>query len=118
MPGQNQSDYYEESFLRTRERLIRVLGAPTVDCIVARAVREIEHAHPAIGSLTCHDHEVDLAGVREALASAREDEVRDTYNALNGVLIVIVARLLGREVAARLAEGAGIPGSLIPGGVI
>jgi hypothetical protein len=117
VPGPNQSDYYEQSFLRTRERLIRVLGAPTVDRIISRAVREIEHAHPAIAFLRCDDHEVELTGVRKALESVGEDEVRDTYNALNGVLIVIVARLLGREVAARLTEGTGIPGSLIPGGI-
>jgi hypothetical protein len=114
--GATQLDYYEHSFLTTRERLIRVLGCPTVDRIVERAAREVERAHPAIGQLRWDDDEIDLTLVRQALDDAGPDEVRDAYNALNGVLIVIVARLLGREVATRLTEGIAVSEWLIPGG--
>lgn len=97
--------YYETSFGELRERLVRVLGAPTVNRLVDRAVAEISRSHPAISSLRCQDDEVQFHDVRRALSEASDAQIRDTFTALNGVLLLVVARILGREIADRLTEG-------------
>jgi hypothetical protein len=102
---QPELDYYEASFVDLRERLIRVLGSATVNRLVERSVVEIRGAHPGIEGLRCEDDEVVFQDVREALSDASAEEVRDSFTALNGVLMVLVARLLGREIADRLTEG-------------
>ena len=109
--------YYEKTFVELRERLIRVLGIPTVNRLVDRAVTEIRGVHPGIASLRCDDEGVVFDGVREALAGARDDELRDTFAALSGVLLLIVARLLGREIAHRLTEGLSVAEYLQNGGL-
>ncbi len=97
--------YYETSFDDLRESLIRVLGAPTVNRLVDRAVTEIARAHPGIASLRCQGDEVIFEGVRSAFADATDDQIRDAFTALNGVLLVFLARLLGKEIADRLTDG-------------
>ena len=97
--------YYETAFTELRERLIRVLGAPTVTRLIERAVVEISAAHPGIASLRCDDNTVIFDSVRAAFAEAQEDEIRNAFAALNGVLLLIVARLLGNQIAERLTEG-------------
>jgi hypothetical protein len=43
--------------------------------------------------------------VRAAMAEEPRERVRDAFMALAGVLVLLVARLLGREIATRLTEG-------------
>lgn len=112
-----QLEFYESSFIELRERLIRVLGAPTVNRLVDRAVAEISLVHPGISSLRCEDERIVLDGVRGAFAAAEEAEVRAAFTALNGVLLLLVARLLGREIAERLTEGISIAEYLRVGAV-
>lgn len=109
--------YYETSFADLRERLIRVLGAPTVNRLVDRAVAEISRAHPGISSLRCRDDEVVFDDVRHALSEATDVEIRDTFSALYGVLLLVVARLLGKEIADRLTEGLSVAEYLRRGGL-
>jgi hypothetical protein len=101
----NDFDYYEEKFVELRERLIRVLGVPTVNRLIDRAVAEISRPHPAMATLRCEDDVMVFAGVKAALADAPPEEMRDAFMALAGVLVLLVARLLGREIASRLTEG-------------
>ena len=109
--------YYESAFTELRERLIRVLGAPTVTRLIERAVAEISAAHPRIASLRCDDNTVMFESVRAAFAEAQEDEMRDAFAALNAVLLLIVARLLGNQIAERLTEGLTVADILHKGGL-
>jgi hypothetical protein len=97
--------YYQTGFTELRERLIRVLGAPTVNRLIDRSVAEISRAHPGIASLRCEDDELRFEGVGQAFAEASDDEIRNTFAALTGVLLLLIARLLGSELADRLTEG-------------
>lgn len=106
--------FYEASFTRLRERLIRVLGVMTVNRLIDRAVVEIARAHPAIANLRCEDDEVELTEVRAAMASSTPEQIRDAFMALDGVLLLLVARLLGREIAVRLTEGMTLEDHLPP----
>ena len=77
---------------------------PTVDRLIERAVAEISRPHPAFTGLRVADETLDFGTVRTRFQNATDDEVRDSYGALNAVLILLVARLLGREIALRLTE--------------
>ena len=48
-----RSDEQERSFCELREKLIRILGVPTVNRLIERAVVEIGRAHPAMAGLRC-----------------------------------------------------------------
>jgi hypothetical protein len=109
-------EFHERSFDQLRERLLRVLGTPTVNTLIERSTIEIGKAHPAVAALRCKDDSIDFSGMREALSGASPEEVRDAFTALNGVLLLLVARLLGREIAARLTEGVTIEEFLEPRG--
>jgi hypothetical protein len=96
--------YYEGEFNQLREKLIRILGMPTVDRLIERSVVEIAGAHPSVAGLKIEDGELEFDGLRSDLLDATDAKVRDTFTALTGVLLLLVARLLGREIALRLTE--------------
>lgn len=97
-------DYHESEFIRLRDRLIRILGMPTVDRLIERSIVELAGSHPALEGLNVKDEVLVFDDVRRQLADASDDQVRASYGALNAVLILLVARLLGREIAVRLTE--------------
>lgn len=100
-----RSDEQERSFCELREKLIRILGVPTVNRLIERAVVEIGRAHPAMAGLRCDGDQIRFDEVRRALAECNEADIQAGYTALNGVLLLLLARLLGRELALRLTEG-------------
>jgi hypothetical protein len=95
-------EFYETSFSELRERLIRVLGSPTVNRLIDRAVVEMAQAHPQMSSLQCEDDDIFFEEVRRAYTGSADEDVRDGFMALSGTLLLLVARLLGREIAERL----------------
>lgn len=97
-------DYHETEFVRLRDRLVRILGMPTVDRLIERSCTEIAAPYPAFQCLQTANDALDFQGVRRELANATDDQVRAHYGALNAVLVLLVARLLGREIALRLTE--------------
>ena len=99
---------YEDSFRELREKLIRILGTPTVNRLIERAAIEIEQPHPAMRHLRCEDDEISFGAVRTAMREDADADPRASYTALNGVLLLLVARLLGRELALRLTEGVSV----------
>jgi hypothetical protein len=96
---------HRDDFLRLREQLIRSLGVHTVDLIIERGAAEISPTYPSMALIRCNDFEVDFGDVAAAMEGKSEDEIRAAFTALNGVLLLILARLLGKENALRLAEG-------------
>jgi hypothetical protein len=114
----DQLTYHETAFRELREQLIRVLGAPTVNRMIERSATEISAVHSGMASLRCVDDDIKFDGVRRAFAEASDEEIRDAFAALNGVLLLIVARILGKELARRLTEGLPIVQQLRRGGAI
>ena len=98
------TEYYERDFTQLRERLIRVLGMPTVDRLIERSAVEIARVHPAAGKVRIEEGEITFEEMRRHLEQASEDDIRNEFTALIGVLLLLVARLLGREIAHRLTE--------------
>lgn len=97
--------YYEQQFLDLHERLIRILGVLTVNRLLHRACVEIGRAHPAVLKIRCDEDSISMDGLNDELAGASDEEIRETFQRLNAVLLLLVARLLGNEVARRLTEG-------------
>ena len=108
MQGQDPSDAHEQTFRELREKLIRILGVQTVNRLIERAVLEIALVHPGLASLRVQGDDIELEAVHHDLAGRPESEIQAGYTALNGVLLLLVARLLGREIALRLTEGVSV----------
>jgi hypothetical protein len=100
-------ELHRHAFLRLREQLVRILGVQTVDLIIERGAAEISPAFPAMSLMRFVESEVNLDAVVAALDGKSEPEVRAAFDALNGVILLILARLLGKEVALRMADGEG-----------
>jgi hypothetical protein len=105
VPEGNRREDEERGFRELREKLIRILGVPTVNRLIDRATTEIARVHPAMALLRCDGDEMSFDDVRRAFGDSSDADVRAGYTALNGVLLLLVARLLGREIALRLTEG-------------
>lgn len=112
----NGYTYYEDEFLRLHSRLTDILGVTTTNRLIERAVIEASEAHTSLRSLACDEETLNFDGVRASLADATPEEVRDPFMALNGVLMLLLARLLGRAVAQRLTEGTLVGSMAVPGG--
>jgi hypothetical protein len=100
-------ELHRHAFLQLREQLVRILGVQTVDLIIERGAAEISPAFPAMGLLRFEKSEVNLDAVVAALDGKSEPEVRPAFDALNGVILLVLARLLGKENALRMADGEG-----------
>jgi hypothetical protein len=91
-------------FLRLREQMASILGMPTVDMLIDRSATEIRAAHPLVRAISVEDGELNLESLDFAFSGASPEEARAAANALTGVMLLVLARLLGRRVAHSLAE--------------
>ena len=91
-------------FLARREALARVLGIHTVDLLFDRAVVEIGAAHPVLRSLSPGRGRINQESLDAAFASVTDADAAAALEALNEVMVIILARLLGQRVARKLAK--------------
>lgn len=94
------------NFFALREQLIRTLGMHTVDALVERSLVEARLAHPLLAHLRYDKKEPFLD---HAASDADPNDIAAAFAALNLVMLVVLARVLGRELARHLVEG--IPGA-------
>lgn len=100
------SESYSIKFAELRHKLVKALGTDTVDVVLERGVREIATSYPAFRlDKTEHDG-LQITWQPGALAEHSEETVRAAYSALYAVMLIILARILGREIAVRLAAAA------------
>jgi hypothetical protein len=99
---------YESNLVELRLKLITTLGIDSVDLIMRRAIAEVASSYPALSLIRCEDEHVLFNGAEAAFANAGDDEVDAAFEALNSVMLLVIARILGREIAARLAEGVAV----------
>jgi hypothetical protein len=93
-----------EAFLDLRESLAHVLGRQTVDMLIDRSVTEIRAAHPIVRTITVDGDALDLDSLNLAFRDATPEEAQTAMNALIAVMLLVLARLLGKRVAQSLAE--------------
>jgi len=99
---------HESNLVELRVKLIKTLGVDAVDVVMRRAITEVANSYPALSLITCCDEDVIFDGTEAAFASGNEDQIDAAFEALNSVMLLIIARILGREIASRLAEGVAV----------
>jgi hypothetical protein len=84
-----------------REQLARVLGIQTVDLLIERARTEISEAHPVLRRFSVRDLEQGFDPERQEV---NWTEFSAALGALTAVMVLILARLLGKQVADSIAR--------------
>jgi hypothetical protein len=105
MGRQERLERYESNLVELRVKLIKTLGIDSVDLVMRRAIAEVSSSYPALSLIRCEDEHVVFDGAEAAFANVGDDQVDAAFEALNSVMLLVIARILGREIAARLAEG-------------
>src|SRR6185436_11256337 len=93
-----------EAFLALREQLAEVLGLQTVDMLIDRSVTEIRAAHPLVRGISVEGGQLNFESLETAFVNSSTEEALTALNALTAVMLLILARFLGKRVAQSLAE--------------
>ena len=92
-----------DAFLALRADLAHVLGVQTVDMLIDRSITEIRAAHPVVRAIRV-DGELNLESLNLAFVNTTTEQAETAINALVAVMLLVLARLLGKRVAQSLAE--------------
>jgi hypothetical protein len=96
--------HYEERLLCLRERLVTTLSIHTVRVLLARAIWQTAQRHPELAHIHFDDANLTFDAVVQSYATRPQAEIEAAFNDLCAELLLLLARLLGREMAQRLAE--------------
>lgn len=96
-------DSYGIKFAELRSKLVEALGSDTIDLVLERGVREVEGVYPGFRLTVVPDRVAELDWEPGATGN-ESDDARAAYSALYAAMLVILARMLGREIAVRLAS--------------
>jgi hypothetical protein len=99
----NRTALYEDSLVALWERLVTTLGVPTVRVVLDRAIWQTAQGHPDLALIQHDDAGLSFEALEKRYARRSQDESAAAFNALCAELLLILARLLGGEVAQRLA---------------
>src|SRR2546430_11136516 len=96
---------YEQRLVALWERLVTTLGIHTTRVLLDRAIWQTAHRHPDI-ALIHHDSALNFDALEKSYANRPEpdDEFEAAFTDLVSEMLLILARLLGWEIAQRLAE--------------
>ena len=103
MQPPNRLALYEERLVSLRERLVTTLGIHTVRVLLDRAIWQTAQRHPEI-ALIHHNSGLTFDALEKTYATRPEEEIEAAFTDLVAEMMVILARLLGQEMAQRLAE--------------
>jgi hypothetical protein len=95
----------EQGCARLRAVLTRWIGADGYRALINRALELARATHPAIAGLQCQAGNVE--GVAAAVGGHSAAEVREGILKLVALLVDLLSRLIGEEMAVRLVEQAG-----------
>ena len=94
---------YEERLIALWERLVTTLGIHTVRVLLARALWQTAQRHPELALIQLDEAGLSFDALEKSPAAWPQGEA--AFNDLFSELLLLLARLLGRETAQRLAEG-------------
>lgn len=104
LPNSSPTEAYGAKFAELRQKLVETLGTDTVDVVLERGVREVTQVYPGFRLHVDEDGVHSLAWETDALAEHSDEFVRNAYSALYAAMLIILARMLGRAIAVRLAS--------------
>ena len=99
----NELAGYKTKLEDLHQRLIRALGVETVVVLVNRSLEEVIAVYPGLAAIEHDGDEMKLDGLDEVYEGSPEEEVRAAFSALYAVMLLMLARMLGKEIALRLA---------------
>jgi hypothetical protein len=103
MQPPNRTALYEDRLVALWERLVTTFGAPTVRVLLDRAIWQTAQRHPDLGLIEHDDAGLSFEALEKRIASRPQDEIEAAVKDLCAELLLILARLLGGEMAQRLA---------------
>ena len=95
---------YEARLSELWERMVRVVGVHTVNVLMERAIWEAARKHPELELIERDDTGFSFDALNKSLAGRPESEIAEAFDDLTSELLLIMARLVGREMAHALAE--------------
>ena len=104
----------KSEFQALYSELAHVLGAMTVNVLVDRAVTEIGMAHPGLEGIRLDGTKLDLSRLEQTFSDRSPADIAAAFAALRSVLLLILARLVGKQMAEGLADRLAYPGEARP----
>ena len=103
---ENQSELapYEARLTDFWERMVRTIGIHTVNVLMDRVLWEASQKHPELALIQYGDTGLSFDAFNKTYADRPVGEVADAFGDLTSELVLILARLLGKEMARRVAE--------------
>ena len=112
-------ELYKSELSSLHQKLVVTLGAVTVCQLLQRALVEAAGTYPALGLIRVEEDGLDFSHADAEFLRQPATDVQVAFSAFYAVTIVLLARILGREVAVRLAGNppaeAVLEGNLIGG---
>src|ERR671937_3286144 len=90
---------YEERLVSLWERAVTTLGIHTVRVLLARAIWQTAQRHPDIALLQHDDGGLTFDALQTRYATRPHEEIEAAFHDLSTELRLVLARLLGREMA-------------------
>ena len=98
----NRLALHEARLVALWERLVRTLGVHTVRVLVDRALWQAAQRHPDLALLHHDEAGLRFEALEQSCATRSQDEIEAAFTDLSAELLLVLARLLGKEVAQRL----------------
>jgi hypothetical protein len=102
----NRLALHEARLVALWERLVRTLGIHTVRVLLDRALWQTAQRHPDLALLHHDETGLNFGALERSYATRSQEEIEAAFNDLSAELLVILARLLGKEAAQRLVREA------------
>jgi hypothetical protein len=98
----NRLALHEARLVALWERLVRTLGIHTVRVLLDRALWQAAQRHPDLALLHHDEAGLRFEALEQSYATRAQEEIEAAFTDLSAELLLVLARLLGKEVAQRL----------------
>jgi hypothetical protein len=95
---------YEERLVSLWDRLVRLLGIHTVNVLMERAIFETAQRHAEVAQIQHTDGGLQFAALERVYRDRPYEEVEQAFGDLSSNMLMILARLLGKQIAQQLAQ--------------
>ena len=99
MQPRNRFERYEKRLVSLWERSVTTLGIHTVHVLLDRAIGQTAQRHPDIALLQHDDGGLTFDALEMRYATRPHEEIEAAFGDLSAELQLVLARLLGREMA-------------------
>ena len=102
----NRLALHEARLVALWQRLVRTLGIHTVRVLLDRALWQTAQRHPDLALLHHDETGLNFGALEQSYATRPQEEIEAAFNDLSAELLLILARLLGKEAAQLLVREA------------